>query len=191
LCLSLGSRTVFRRRGQSGFAGDSGFDLGVSYTAKVAKISMLSNSDFVLNGASVDGVYWLGDRVKKLGVAFDFNGEAATNIQPGVNLSQISLVAGPRYTFWRRKSTSLGPSLYGQALVGFVHAFNSEFPESGVLSSSASSFALQTGGGLKWRLTHRTELRVIQADYILTKLPNNADTYQGDARFSTGVICHF
>lgn len=181
--------------GTAGTANSSTFDLGVTYTAKVAKISNLSNSNFVLQGGAVDGVYWMNPsrvRLHNLGVAFDFSAETKSNITPGLSLHQFSLVAGPRYTLWRAKGGKPGPNLYGQALVGFVHASHSYFPVApNSTKPSATSIALQTGGGLNVPVGGRIGLRVAEIDYIMTHLPNNADSYQGDMRFSTGITFRF
>jgi peptidoglycan-associated lipoprotein len=173
-------------------AGPARFDLGLTITGKVAKISQTSNSDFGLVGGAIDGVYWFNAaKVKNLGLAFDLSGESASNIEPGVNLSQISFVVGPRYTIWKSKRKGLKPSLYAQALVGLVDAFNSEFPSGTSVQSSAASFAVQAGGGLNLPINRRIGIRAIEADYVSTQLPNNADSLQNDLRLSTGVVFHF
>ena len=171
-------------------------DLGISYTAKMAKISQLSNSTFVLNGGALDGVYWLNNRqgrLGKLGLAFDLNGEVASNIEPGINLDQISAVFGPRYTVWRSKRAGLKPDFYVQGMFGFVNAMNSTFPVTSPVgvSSHAASMAAQMGGGFNWPIKKNLSWRAVEADYILTHLPNNADTYQGDLRLSSGLVFHF
>jgi hypothetical protein len=169
------------------------FDLGITYTYKLAKLSSTTGWYFGIQGGSVDGVYWLGPKAYNLGVAFDFNGETASNIGPGVNLSQLSFVAGPRYTLWKVKAPGKlsGTNIYGQALVGYVHAYNSIFPSGLTTTSSAGSFALQTGGGANLPLNKQWGLRLVEADYIYTQLPNSNGNYQGDVRFSGGVTYRF
>lgn len=164
------------------------FDVAIIYTYKVAKISNLSGSTFGLKGAAVDGVYWLGDKVKNLGVAFDINGETASNIKPGVNLSQFTLAAGPRYTLWKGTPKSHPANLFGQALGGYVHAFNGVFPTSSGPAAGANSFSLQLGGGFNLSPRKSLDLRLIQADYILSKLPNANNDLQNDLRLSMGVV---
>lgn len=173
-------------------------DLALTYTAKVAKISNLSNSNFVLNGGAAEGVYWLGPKVKgkDLGIAVEFSGERANNIHSNVNLTQISLVAGPRLTLWKqhvtKPATKPGANLYGQALFGFVHASDSVFPVlPSSVNTSATSFAFQTGGGLNLPLRGRFGVRVFELDYLVTHLPNIANDYQGDFRASTGLTYRF
>jgi hypothetical protein len=34
-------------------------------------------------------------------------------------------------------------------------------------------------------------LRLLEADYVMTKLPNNTNSYQGDVRFSNGLTFRF
>jgi peptidoglycan-associated lipoprotein len=169
------------------------FDLGLTYTYKLAKLSSTTGWFFGVQGASVDGVYWLGPKAYNLGLAFDLNGETATNIRPNVNLSQISFVAGPRYTLWQYKAPGRlsGINVYGQGLVGFVNAFNSVFPTGTAVTTGASSFALQTGGGVNMPLNNKWGLRLFEADYVYTRLPNSSSNYQGDIRFSGGVTYHF
>jgi hypothetical protein len=165
-------------------------DLALTYTAKVAKISNLSNSNFVLNGGAAEGLYWLGPKAKgkDLGIAVEFSGERANNIRSNVDLTQFSLVAGPRLTLWKQKSAKPGANLYGQALFGFVHASDSVFPVlPSSVNTSATSFAFQTGGGLNLPLKGRFGVRVFELDYLVTHLPNIANDYQGDFRASTGI----
>jgi len=45
------------------------FDLGLTFTYKLAKISNISESTFGLAGGGVDGVYWLNGKAKNLGLA--------------------------------------------------------------------------------------------------------------------------
>jgi hypothetical protein len=164
------------------------FDLGITYTYKLAKISNLSGSSFGIQGGSVDGVYWLGEKAPNLGLAFDFNGETASNIKPGVDLNQLTFVAGPRYNLWKDKSKSHGANLYGEVLGGYVHAYDSVFPTSTTAATSANSFSLQAGGGFNLPIAKRIDLRLIEADYIMTKLPNASDDIQSDLRLSAGLV---
>jgi outer membrane protein OmpA-like peptidoglycan-associated protein len=144
-----------------------------------------------LAGGGVDGVYWLGSKAKNLGLAFDINGETASSIQPGVDLSQFTFVVGPRYTLWQDKKKAHGAKLYGEVLGGYVHAFKSVFPGSATAVSTANSFSLQAGGGFNLPIAKSIDLRLIEADYILTKLPNANNDFQSDARLSAGIVFRF
>lgn len=171
------------------------FDLGVSYTAKVAQVSQQSNSKFVMNGAAFDGVWWLplnGGSFTRLGVALEAGGESASQIEPGVSLIEYNLVAGPRFQVWKAKGKGHQPSLYAQGLVGGVLATDATFPTKPLgTTNRAKSLEVETGGGLNWPLTQRLGVRVFEVDYVYTRLPNNADRMQNDLRFSTGLTLHF
>ena len=166
-------------------------ELGVTFTYKVAQVASAPGSRFVMPGGSLDGAYYFGGILRNLGVAFDLNGESASAIEPGINLSQITFVGGPRYRWLLDKNNPHKAIFYSEVLVGGVHAFNSVFPASGGATSSASSFALQAGGGFNLQFTRNLGLRLIEVDYVMTDLPNNANSYQGDLRISNGLTFHF
>jgi len=168
-----------------------GFEFGVTFTYKVAQVASVSGSRFIMPGGSLDGVYYFSRPVKNLGLAFDISGESASAIEPGVNLSQFTFGVGPRYRWPLNKNGRHKASFYAQALFGGVHAFNSVFPAPGGVNYNAGSFALQTGGGINLPLTKNLGLRLLEADYVMTKLPNNTNSYQGDVRFSNGLTFRF
>jgi hypothetical protein len=171
------------------------FELGITYTFKMAKIANTSSGAFNMQGGSADGVYWFNNTLRNFGVAFDFSTESKTNITPGLNLDQVSVVVGPRYNVFHSQGNGhLRPSVYAEELLGFVHAYDSVFPVPGSAmetTSSATSFALQTGAGVNLPISGGLGLRLFEVDYIMTHLPNNSDTYQGDFRASTGLDIHF
>ena len=167
-----------------------GFDLAANFTYKIAKISETTNR-FVLPGGSVDAAYTFGGSFRGLGVVVDFNGETVSNVEPGVNLTQFSALGGFRYTF-RVAKRSLHPvELYGQVLGGRVSARDSLFPGPSGTTTTAGSVAVQAGGGANIHLTHSISLRMLEADFITTQLPNAANSRQYDVRFSNGVVFHF
>ncbi len=79
---------------QQGFHPLSG-DLAVTYTAERAKIASIDCGCFWLQGGSASGAVAL---FRGLGAAANFTGEHASNIAPGVDLSKLVFMAGPRYT---------------------------------------------------------------------------------------------
>jgi len=72
------------------------FDVALNFTYKVAKIASTTNR-FVLPGGSLDAAYNFGGKVKALGLVVDINGESKSNIEPGVGLTQFSVMGGARY----------------------------------------------------------------------------------------------
>jgi outer membrane protein OmpA-like peptidoglycan-associated protein len=181
--------------GQGSQAGSSRldrFDFGLTFTEKLAKISNTTGTTFTLPGGSIDVAYNF-PKWDRWAVAVDVQGETATkDVTLGYGLNQISYVGGPRYTFWRQKGVISGraANFYGEALFGGMHAWDSYFDNNGKALTAANSWALQAGGGLNLPIARRFDVRVMEIDYILTKLPNNYDNMQTDVRFSTGLVFH-
>ena len=133
---------------------------------------------------------------KGLGIAAGLNGDHASNVTQGVDENKISIMAGPRYTFtaWNGHDGPGDPrrlQLFVQGLFGDAHAFNSLFPTNGAISSGASSLVVQTGGGLNLYMKKHVGLRLLEADYVRTELPNAYTDTQNDLRLSFGVTYHF
>lgn len=187
LSLSAAGQTV--SGGRSAAAADS-FDVAVNFTYKVAKIASITNR-FILPGGSVDAAWNLGGKLYGLGLVADINGEAKSNIEPGVSLTQFSVMGGLRYTYRFAAKNSHAFDLYGQALGGGVFASNSLFPGISGTTSSAKSNAIQLGGGANIRLAHSIALRLFEADFVSTNLPNSTNNRQYDVRFSNGVVFRF
>jgi len=166
------------------------FAVAANFTYKVAKIASTSNS-FVLPGGSVDAAWNLGGKASNLSLVVDVNGESKSNVEPGVALTQFSVMGGARYTFHLAASGPHAFDLYGQALGGGVFASNSLFPGASGITSTANSGALQAGGGANIRLTHSLALRLLEADFITTSLPNATNNRQYDVRFSNGIVFCF
>lgn len=138
-------------------------------------------------GADAAVTFWKG-----LGLAASLTADHASNAAPGVDANKITFLAGPRYTW----TTSAGDAkklrlqLFGQGLFGGAHGFDSLYPTSTGVTSTSSSFAIQAGGGLNILLTRHFGLRVIEADYVRTAMPNGYEDAQTDLRLAFGVTYH-
>jgi hypothetical protein len=150
------------------------------------------------------GCFWLkgaGTNVgvplyKGLGVAGNFGGGHAGNIQPGVSLGKVSYLAGPRYTLDGSRVPGLGAAgnrlqIFGEALFGGTYAFDGTFPAAGGTKSKATSFATQFGGGLDVAFHGGLGVRVLEVDYVRTSLPNNSTNSQSDLRLAFGISYRF
>ncbi len=166
-------------------------DLAFTYTAERGQQAPGNCGCFWLQGVGVDaGVnFWKG-----LAIAASFNSGHASNIAPGVNLSKVQFVVGPRYTYtaWTGRDAAANRrlQLFGQGLFGGVHAYNGTFPGSSGVVTSAGSFALEVGGGLNLLFSKTLGVRLLEADYVRTSLPNNASNTQNDVRLAVGITWH-
>ncbi|MBW4040354.1 MAG: hypothetical protein HIU91_16150 [Acidobacteria bacterium] len=168
-------------------------DFAVTYTAERAKLAPSTGSYFWLNGASGDAAATF---YKGLGVAANLTVNHASNITPGVNLSQTTFVIGPRYTLDTSRFTdgrltkNHATYLFAESLFGVVHGFGSVFPTNSGVATSASAFAMQLGGGANVALSRGFGLRLFELDYVRTTLPNNGSNSQNDLRLAFGVSYH-
>ncbi len=169
-------------------------DLAVTYTTERAKISPGDCGCFWLQGGSANAALTF---FHGLGVAANLSGGHASNIAPGVDVSKVSFIAGPRYTYntsrWSDSYLDVkrGTSVFGEWLFGGVYAFNGLFPATaGGFKSSASAFAMQVGGGLDVALGNGFSVRAFELDYVRSDLPNNGTDTQNHLRLAFGVSYH-
>ena len=160
------------------------------YTAAVGYNNIRANAPptncgcFDMNGGfasgSVNLKYWLN-------VAAEVTGGHAKNIGPlGQDLTLLTYAAGPQVTFREHRFVP-----YVQALFGVAHGSDSYFPSATSFSSSATSFALTTGGGLDYHLNHRLAVRAIEVQYLRTGLPNGSTNEQSHLMLGAGVVFKF
>jgi len=161
-------------------------DFGLNFTYKWARTTVATQPGFFIQGGSVDAAYTPGGKFKGLGLAVDANGESANSIRAGVNLSQLTFVAGPRYTQQGARA-----AIYVESLFGVVHAFNSVFPGVAAPQSSATAFSAQFGGGINLQFVPHLAWRAAALDYVYSRLPNNNSNSQSDTRLSTGLVFRF
>jgi peptidoglycan-associated lipoprotein len=162
-----------------------GAEFAVTYAAQRSIVTGPGNG-FWLQGAGADAsvpVY----RNLSLAASLTF-GHSGNTGGAGSSLDVVTMVAGPRFTWQMRPTVSKPrPSLFAEGLFGVAHGFNSIFPEGSTLATSASSFALMTGGGIDVPLSHWAGIRLLQLDYVRTSLPNGAANVQNSFRVAAGI----
>jgi hypothetical protein len=165
-------------------------DVAVTYAAERAQIAPGTCGCFWLQGGGADAALTLW---KGFGASASITGAHASNYYSGVDVNKITYMFGPRYTFagWSLRPRDRRLEIFGEALFGGVHAFSGAFPSSTGFTSSANSFALQAGGGINLALYRKIGLRLFQADYVRTDLPNSYSKSQNDLRLAVGVNYRF
>lgn len=162
----------------------SGLDLAFTYNPMLANVT--TSNQFWLQGGSaqVHDELWHG-----LGIAGNVIGLHTGNMNnTGYGLNLIAYTAGLRYT-WAPASQRL--NYFGEALGGEAHGSNSIFPTGSQLNSSGNSLAMQVGGGINLPLSHHLAVRVVEADWLRTQLPNATTNVQNNLRLGAGVLYRF
>jgi peptidoglycan-associated lipoprotein len=160
------------------------FDLSVGYNHVNANAPPGVSNYFGPNGGYVSGAVHVKDW---LSVAGEFTGGHASSISMlGQNLTLLTFMGGPRLSFTGHR---LVP--FGQALFGGAHGSDSYFPTSTSSTSSASSWAFSTGGGLDVNLTRRFAIRAVEAQFMRTAFPNGANNAQNNLMIGAGIVIKF
>jgi hypothetical protein len=120
-------------------------------------------------------------------------GSHASGVRPGVDVSQIAVMTGPRYTYHTSRWTNrwLGDrhrtSIFGETLFGGVYAFDGAFPTSTSIKSSATALSMQFGGGLDVRFANASTCAPSKSITSALVLPNSTTDSQHDLRLAIGV----
>jgi len=182
--LLLGAIAVTRLAAQTAPPPQGRFDAAFTYNPM--RSNVVGSGGFWMQGASAQAEVRL---THGLGVAADIGGLHTGNINSsGVGLDMITYTFGPRYA-WSPARHKV--SFYGQGLVGGAHGFNGLFPHAAAPQASASSLAVLAGGGFDATLSPHLALRVIEADWLRTQLPNSTTGVQNNLRLGAGLVFHF
>jgi hypothetical protein len=109
------------------------------------------------------------------------------------NVAALTYLFGPRLSF--RKHDRITP--FAQVLFGGVHANQVTLTGCTVnctLLPSQDSFAMTAGGGLDLRVHHHFAIRIIQAEYLMTRFASyttGTTGTQNDMRLSSGIVFRF
>jgi opacity protein-like surface antigen len=168
--------------------GDSGgVQLALSFDIGDANLTSTNPFSFLFQGGSAE----LSTHIyKALGVAGSFTGLHASNSGQGVPVNLLAFTVGPRFTI-RTGGRNHRVSLYGQGLVGGVEGFDGLYPAASGPTASASSLAFQTGGGLDVAFTPHVAIRLFQADWLRTQLPDATQNVENTLRIGVGIVYHF
>jgi hypothetical protein len=167
-------------------------DLAVTYDA--LHTNHITSQSFWMQGGSVE----LGARAYRgLSIAARVEGlHAGTNSTTAEPLSLVTAVFGPRYTLETRSHRY---AIFGEGLVGISNGFHSLFSEgSGPVgsvnagtTSSSNALAVDAGGGIDVRLSHRFAVRALRASYLRTQFPNTTTNAQNSLSLGAGMVMRF
>jgi hypothetical protein len=188
-CLLAGSGAGAQQSSASASTPSIGGDVAFFYAAERAQ-PVPGQGNFWFQGGSADiGVtLWRG-----WGVAASFETGTASNIATGIDEKKITVVAGPRYTrtLWHPKSNESRLQIFAQGMTGAAHGFGSIFPANGGTTDRATAIAVQAGGGFNYITSKGLGLRLLDAEYVRSLLPNAASDVQNDLRLGAGINFHF
>ena len=124
--------------------------------------------------------YWLRGVVQVTGTHGDDIGPLHQS------LTLLTYTAGPEVVMHIHRFEP-----FAHALIGVGHGSDSYFPSNNSYSTSATSFAFQTGGGLDFNLSHHIGLRLARVQYLHTAFPNGTNNSQNHLFLGAGVVFKF
>jgi hypothetical protein len=160
--------------------------IDVAFVYNPLMANLVGGDGFWMQGGSVQvhGRFWHG-----LGVVADVAGlHRVSANSSSVGLDLITWTFGPRYSWAPARGSC---TFFGQGLVGEVNGLNSVFPHASGATATASSLAVNVGGGINLSLNHRLSVRVLEADWLRTQLPNSTTNVQNNLRLGAGLIYRF
>lgn len=160
--------------------------VSVNYAAMIGNAPPGTCGCFLLNGGSSEGMFHVWNNVAAVAEVSGNRTAQIPNSQQGLSL--ITYMAGPRYSF---RTTRL-LTTYGQFLIGGVHGFDSYFPRNdNQPTGAADSLAFAPGGGVEVGVKDWLSVRIVEAEYLVTHLPNNVNDHQNNLRISSGIVFRF
>ena len=160
------------------------YDFSIGYNNIRANAPPSDCQCFEMNGGFVFGSYHVNDWFR---IAGEYTGGHSSNISSlGQGLTLMTFTGGPQFSYRFHRFTP-----YGEVLVGGAHGSDSYFPSRTSSSTSASSFALSTGGGLDFYLTPRFSIRALDVQYLRTSFPNGMGNEQNQLMLGAGVVIKF
>jgi len=146
---------------------------------------------FNFNGGSGSVAY---NFMPWLGVVGDFGGYHWS--QDGESSNVFTYLFGPKVSLRRGGFTPFAQVLFGGARISDSNSCESSVDRvhreqgtgGGSCSGSSNAFAMALGGGVDWNATPHIGVRLIQAEYLMTRFASNT---QNNARISAGVVFRF
>jgi len=157
-------------------------DLSGDFSYIHTNFSGNGGGEFSVIGGSGSAAYFLTPHVSIVG---DFGGYKFNGLPGGISSTMYSYTFGPRYTF---RHFSFGTP-YVQGLVGGGR-LNAN---SGGIEAGENGLVAAFGGGWDLPLTHQIDIRLIQADYLMTRFAraDGSGATQNNVRVSAGIVFRF
>ena len=166
-------------------AGYGGSEVSLGYSYVRANAPPGECGCFNINGFSGEFATGVGHG---LSIVADLGAYHQGNVvSSGLSLWVVNYLFGPRYSYHRSKHWTP----FVQFLVGGAHGSGTIYNPSTSVPGSPNAFSLSAGGGLDWKATRHISIRLFQAEYLNTRLPNSATNEQNNFRLTAGVVFHF
>ena len=163
-------------------------EFAVMYSGAYANLASDTNR-FWLNGGTAE---LAGQSHHGYGAVCNVTGQHTASTGAGVPLNLLTTIFGPRYTWTpsRLSGQARTVSIFVEGLAGEAHGFRGLFPGPSSADSSSLSLAVKIGGGVEVSLSRHLSLRVVEASWLRTQLPNTTTDVQNNLQLDAGFVFH-
>lgn len=167
-------------------AGAQGLQIAAGY--QYQRSHTLGDQSLNFNGGLAEVSYGLPRHFVAVGAFTGTDSSRSSAVIIGADLMTYMLGLRFQVPLNKKVKEAGRVSPFAEYLAGGARGTNGAFPQGGVLVSNANSFAFSAGGGLDIARTHHVTVRVIQADYLFTQLPNLIGTHQNNFTIGGGFV---
>jgi len=160
----------------------SALTLALTFNSVGANITTANS--FWLTGGSAE---LNASLVRGLGLTASITGLHTSNSGGGVPVNLIIETFGPSYSLQSRHGKHPA-TFFVHGLLGEANGFNGVYPKSTGPDTSANGLAAKVGGGLDLKLSHHVSVRLVEANWLRTQLPNSTTNVQNDVELGAGIV---
>jgi len=165
---------------------EDGHVLSLAVTFDSTAANVTTANSFWLYGGSAE---FNASLVRGFGVTAGFMGLHTGNSGGGVPINLVVETLGPSYSL-RSRIGRHPVTFLAHGLLGEANGFSGVYPKSTGPDSSAHGFAAKVGGGLDLQVSHHLSVRLVEANWLRTQLPNSTTNIQNDLELGAGIVFH-
>lgn len=161
-------------------------DFVFTYTAQ--RSNTTGGHSFWMQGGNAQIV---GTLYRGLGAVADVTATRVSKMNgTNVSLTLVATTFGPRYTWavLASKNSLRQLRFFGETTGGIVNGLDSAFPDPSGVQSNATGTALQVGGGADVTLSRHFGVRLLQAHWVRTWMPNAYTGAQNNFTTGAGIV---
>ena len=158
--------------------------LSLALTLDSAGANITTSNSFWLTGGSAE---LSASLVRGFGLTASITGLHTGNSGGGVPVNLIIETFGPSYSLQSRHGKHPA-TFFVHGLPGEANGFNGVYPKSTGPDTSANGFAAKVGGGLDFKISHHVSVRLFEANWLRTQLPNSTTNVQNDVELGAGIV---
>ena len=158
--------------------------LSLALTLDSAGANITTSNSFWLTGGSAELNASLSHG---FGLTASITGLHTGNSGGGVPVNLIIETFGPSYSLQSRRGKHPA-TFFVHGLLGEANGFNGVYPKSTGPDTSANGLAAKVGGGLDLKISHHVSVRLFEANWLRTQLPNSTTNVQNDLELGAGIV---